>query len=61
MLLVECMQCAWVGVGGDWCVVEMADDYEPDYEVLELQFRPDLLEPAAHLLNGQWPRSLEAR
>uniref|UniRef100_A0A1X7URC5 N-acetyltransferase domain-containing protein n=1 Tax=Amphimedon queenslandica TaxID=400682 RepID=A0A1X7URC5_AMPQE len=28
---------------------------------LELQFRPDLLEPAAHLLNEQWPRSLEAR
>uniref|UniRef100_A0A1X7TAK4 Uncharacterized protein n=1 Tax=Amphimedon queenslandica TaxID=400682 RepID=A0A1X7TAK4_AMPQE len=32
-----------------------------DYEVLELQFRRDLLEPAAHLLNEQWPRSLEAR
>uniref|UniRef100_A0A1X7USN6 Uncharacterized protein n=1 Tax=Amphimedon queenslandica TaxID=400682 RepID=A0A1X7USN6_AMPQE len=33
--------------------------YVDSYEVLELQFRPDLLEPAAHLLNEQWPRSLE--
>ncbi|XP_019852630.1 PREDICTED: uncharacterized protein LOC109582393 [Amphimedon queenslandica] len=35
--------------------------YVDSYEVLELQFRPDLLEPAAHLLNEQWPRSLEVR